>query len=337
VNCDSACGFGGRGAAFGKCNRGYCRLNAGGFKGYADVEAAHAEIEVNVGKVQEARKTVEVTEANVVNAEDVDAEATESAIGSDEARKSRSTAKIAKAEGINASPRSKATESTVATLTAIGETAPPNEVTSADTKEVDATPEEHSSEIDVNTVQTAKAGITEAPKPPEELVASATPINQAVATAGNFPKTMEEAGGEAVATSSDNATQPPILAEGEVTALVGKLSSPEKETPAETEAASPFNENRLPALANGEATEYTQEKNLSKGVCVEVKRLLHLKDDPVPSAAVEGRLTQEEPVLGNAELLRCKLKAYFCCNRCGDPFVNCLKSYAYCGWLELDV
>jgi hypothetical protein len=107
-----------------------------------------------------------------------------------------------------------------------------------------------------------------------------------------------------VATSPDDATQPLVLAEREVTVLGGKLSSPEKEAPAETEAASPFNENRLPALANGEATEYTQEKNLSKGVCVEVKELLHLKDDPVCSTAVEGRLTQEEPVLGNVELLQ---------------------------------
>jgi hypothetical protein len=250
-------------------------------KGYADVEAAHAETEVNVGEVQEARKTAEVTEANIVN---VDAEAVESAIRSDEARKSRSTAEIAKAEGINASPRSKAAESTGATPTAIGEMVPPNVVVSVETMEVDAAPEERSRGVDVNVVQTAKAGITEAP---EELAASATPINQAVAAARNFPETMEEAGCEAVATSSDDATQPPVLVEGEVTVLVGKLSFPEKEVLAETEAASPFNENRLPALADGEATKYAQEKNLSKGVHVEVKRLLHLKDDPMRNATVK--------------------------------------------------
>jgi hypothetical protein len=90
----------------------------------------------------------------------------------------------------------------------------------------------------------------------------------------------------------------------DVTTLGGKLSSPEKEAPVETEVASPFNENKLPILADGEATEYTQEKNLSKWVHVEVKGLLHLKDDPVCSTVVEGRLTQDELVLGNAELLR---------------------------------
>jgi hypothetical protein len=255
VNCDGVCGFGGRGQPSVSATEAAADSTREASKGYADVEAVHAETEVNVGEVQEARKTAEVTEANVANAEDADAEATESAIGSDEARKSRSTAEIAKAEGINASPRSEAAEFTGATPTAIGETTPPNEVASAETKEVDATPEERSCRVDVNEVQTAKAGIMEAPKAPEELAASATPINHVVAAAGNFPETTKEAGGEAVATSSDDATQPPVLVEREVTALVGKLSSLEKEVLAETEAASPFNENRLPALADGEATE----------------------------------------------------------------------------------
>jgi hypothetical protein len=130
-----------------------------------------------------------------------------------------------------------------------------------------------------------KAGITEAPKAPkapEEFVASATSINQAVAAAGNFPKTTEEvegeavaaagsfpetteeaegeamaaagsfsetteeAGSEAVATSSGDATQALVLAERKVTMQGGKPSFPEKEAPAETETASPFYENRLP-------------------------------------------------------------------------------------------
>jgi hypothetical protein len=74
-----------------------------------------------------------------------------------------------------------------------------------------------------------KAGVIEAPKAPEKLAASVTPINQAVAAAGNFLETTEEAGGEAVATSSDDATQPLVLAEREVTVLGRKLSSLEKE------------------------------------------------------------------------------------------------------------
>jgi hypothetical protein len=119
-------------------------------KGYADVEAAHAKPEVKVGEVQEARKTPKVTKANIGNAEDADAEVTKFAIGSDEARKSQSTAEIAKVEGINPSPRSKAAESTGATPTAIGETTPPNEATGAKTKEVDTAPEGRSHEIDVH-------------------------------------------------------------------------------------------------------------------------------------------------------------------------------------------
>jgi hypothetical protein len=75
-----------------------------------------------------------------------------------------------------------------------------------------------------------KAGVIEAPKAPEKLAASVTPINQAVAATGNFPKMTEEAGGEAVATSSDDATQPLVLAEREVIVLGGKLSSPKKES-----------------------------------------------------------------------------------------------------------
>jgi hypothetical protein len=206
-------------------------------KGYADVEEAHAETEVNVGKVQEARKTAEVTKANIVNTEDADAEIAESAIGSNEARKSQSTAEIAKAEGINASPRSKAVESTGATPTAIGETVPPNEVASAETEEVDAAPEECLRGVDVNVVQTVKAGIIEAPKAPEELAASATSINQAVATVGNFPETMKEARGEAVA-AAGSFPETTEEAGGEVVAAAGSFSETTEEARGEVVATS---------------------------------------------------------------------------------------------------
>jgi hypothetical protein len=157
-------------------------------KDYADVEAAHAETEVNVGEVQEARKTAEVTKANIANAKDADAEVTESAIGSDEAQKSQSTAEIAKAEGINASPRSKAAKFTGATPTAIGETAPLNEVASAETKEVDTAPEERSRGVDINMVSTVKAGIMEAPKAPRNLRHRRLPLTKRWLLLGISPR-----------------------------------------------------------------------------------------------------------------------------------------------------
>jgi hypothetical protein len=202
-------------------------------KGYADVEAAHAKPEVKVGEVQEARKTPKVTKANIGNAEDADAEVTKSAIGSDEARKSQSTAKITKVEGINPSPRSKAAESMGATPIAIGETAPPNEATGVETKKVDTAPEGRSHGIDVHAAQTVKAGITEAPKAPEEFVASATPINQAVVAAGNFPKTTEEAEGEAVAAAG---SFPETTEEAEAEAVAAAGSFPETTEEEEGEA-----------------------------------------------------------------------------------------------------
>jgi hypothetical protein len=139
-----------------------------------------------------------------------------------EVQEARTTAGVTKANAEDAD--AEAAES------AIGETAPPNEVASAETEGVVAAPEERSRGVDVNAVQTVKAGVTEAPKAPEELMASMTPINQAVAAVGNFPETTEEAGGEAVATSSDDSTQPLVLAEREVIMLGGKLSSPEKKS-----------------------------------------------------------------------------------------------------------
>jgi hypothetical protein len=167
-----------------------------------------AEISVHAASEDGEQLSVSATEAVADSTWEASKDYAEVNVG--EVQAARTTAGVTKANAEDAD--AEAAES------AIGETAP------------DAAPEERSRGVDVNAVQTVKAGVTEAPKAPEELMASMTPINQAVAAVGNFPETTEEAGGEAVATSSDDSTQPLVLAEREVIMLGGKLSSPEKKS-----------------------------------------------------------------------------------------------------------